>query len=137
MITLRKRSAGTLIEAFCSVTDTVGLAVRIAGVENNTITVTPVNPAHPAQMPAYGLLVQKITATRCLVQRWGDATLPTETSLEPGKVCYVGPDARITTRQPDADQSPTGIYVLQTVGHATGPSTVDFSPAPATLEIHA
>lgn len=137
MITLRRRSAGTVIEAYCGANDAVGTAVRIAGVENSTITVTPVNPAYPAQMPAYGLLVQKLTATRCLVQRWGDVTLPLDAALETGKVCYVGPDARLTTTQPSADSGVTGVYVLQTVGHATGPSTVDFLPSPATLEIHA
>lgn len=136
MITLRKKSSGTLIEAYCSSQDLVGTVVRISGVENSTITVAPVNPAVPAQMPAYGLLVEKITATRCLVQRWGDVTLPVgAAALEPGRVCYVGPDAKLTTQQPTPDPSGTGVYVLQTMGHSTGPTSVDFSPSPATLEI--
>lgn len=135
MITLRKKISGTMIEAYCASGDAVGMAVRISGVENSSITVAPVNPAYPAQMPAYGLLIQKITPTRCLVQRWGDVTLPTGFALEPGKVCYVGPDARLTTTQPSPDALSTGVYVLQTMGHATGPTTIDFSPSPATLEI--
>lgn len=135
MITLRKKSSGTLIEAYCGTEDRIGTAVRISGVENSTITVTPVNPAYPAQMPAYGLLVRKITPTRCLVQRWGDVTLPPESVLEPGKVCYIGPDASLTTSQPAPDAEGTGVFVLQTMGHATGPTSVDFSPSPATLEI--
>lgn len=134
MITLRKRASDRLITAYCDAAALVGQAVRITGVEMGTIIVAPVSPTNPEQMPAYGVIVEKLSSTRCAVQRWGDAQIPVSVELEPGKVCYVGLDATLTTKQPVPD---AGVFVLQVVGHAIGTSAVDLAPSPATLEISA
>lgn len=135
MITLRKRAADHVITAYCGSLDRTGQVVRVVGVELGGVIVAPVNPENPEQMPGYGLIVEKLSPTRCVVQRWGDVRLALDVPLEPGKVCYVARDATLTTTQPTPSIS--GVYVLQTVGLATGVDTLDFSPSPATLEISA
>lgn len=137
MITLRKKTTGNTILAFCNEADEVGKAVRITGVEMETITVTQVNPAYPDQMPVYGILIEKLSPTRCLVQRVGDVKLPPGGSLQPGRYCYVAPDASLTTTVPAAEDSPSGVFVLQVVGLATGPAALNLSPSETLLEIGA
>ena len=137
MITLRKKTSGSTLLAFCGESDEVGRAVRITGVEMDTLTVSQVNPAYPDQMPAYGVIVEKLSPTRCLVQRAGDVKLPPGVTLQPGKYCYVASDATLTTTVPVADDSPSGVIVIQVVGLATGPAALNFSPSDTLLEIGA
>ncbi len=135
MITLRKKFSGNTRVVSCRAEDSEGDAVRIVSVEMDQITVNRVNPAYPEQMPAWGVIVQKYTPTRCLVQTSGEVRLPSTATLSPGRVCYVGADGRLTTATPEVTDSPSGRLVLQEVGLANGPAALNFIPSPLTVEI--
>ena len=135
MITLRKKVAANTQLMNCRPEDATNDAVRIVSVEMDVVTVGKVNPYYREQMPAYGVIVQKYTPTRCLVQTSGPLSLSGSSSLNPGRVCFVGVDGRLTATPPVATASPSSYVIVQNMGLATTPTKLDFSPDTQTLEI--
>lgn len=68
-----------------------------------------------AKMPAYGIVVSKSSATRCVVQTLGKYT--TGVALTPGKPVYVGATGQPTSTKPTLGGSPS-IAITQIIGYA-------------------
>lgn len=79
---------GRYFEANCLATDLVNHLVRVVGNTLSVPDVTKVDTSDLVQMPAIGIIVQKPTATTCLVQVSGQTT--TVSPVVAGTLYYVG-----------------------------------------------
>jgi len=84
------------IDAFCSISEVVGKFVYISGDRvGKTYTVSTVDPFTRDKMPAVGLVIQKYTDTKCIVQLFGEVK-NLFTSLIPGHYVFVGANGDLT-----------------------------------------
>jgi len=83
----------------------------IAGI----MQVAKVDVTDRAKMPAYGIVVSKSTATRCVVQTLGQYT--TGVSLTPGKPVYVSATGQPISAKPTLGGAPA-IAITQIIGYA-------------------
>lgn len=90
-------------EADCLATDAVGDSVSVSGAAvGGIMQVTKTDPkVNGLTAPAIGILVAKITATRCVVKTYG--LLDVLQVLTPGKAVYVGADSLPTSVVPTPD----------------------------------
>jgi hypothetical protein len=80
-------------------------------------------------MPAVGIIIEKLTATTCVVQMYGPASVPGDiTDLQPGKRCFVGYNSKPTIVPPSVADSPTGKMMLQIVGIALDDDEMEIMP---------
>jgi siroheme synthase len=101
-VTIRKRSQADYIVADCLVPDGVGDMVRISadsvgGVYQ--VTKLDINNS-PIELPV-GMMVRKLTTTRCVVQLVGEVP-GVYTGLLPGKQLFIDQDSRLTHVVPTA-----------------------------------
>ena len=93
-------TADVVLPAACLVTDDVGHFVYPTGASvGDVLQVTRVDVMVFGQMPALGVIVEKLTATSCLVLFMG---LYAFGPITPGKLCFIGTDARLSTIRPPA-----------------------------------
>lgn len=111
---------GRYFEANCFASDAINDFVHTVGVTGSTPNVTKVNPLSSPTMPAIGVIVQKPTATSCLVQVAGIIT--TFSPLVPGARYFVGLNS-----QPNA-LAPSSPAVKQVVGTALGVAKLLLAP---------
>lgn len=98
MIVTRPRSDSTLATATCTASESVGDLVYISGPKSGAdYSVSKVDIANYAKMPAVAVVVYKITATRAVIQFGGETGL--FSGLTPGKVYWVS-DAGVPTATP-------------------------------------
>jgi len=117
--TLEELSNGRLLFANCLVTDVEGDLVRITGPDTiNVANVTKVNPEYTTQMPCFGMLVEKITATTAIVQTSGRVKIATLPAMIPGKRYFVGLNGLPSQYPADIGLSTTGIAIWQAIGVA-------------------
>lgn len=102
--------------ADCLATDAVGMAAYVTGPAVLGIPqVTKVDITSPGNYPAVGIIAQKLSATRCVVQVVGELSL-SPTILLPEKTYFVGLDSRPTPTPPTAPVG--GRASIQAVGVA-------------------
>lgn len=82
---------GRYFEANCLAGDLLNQFVRVVGNTLGVPDVTKVDPSDASKMPALGIIVQKPTATTCLVQVTGQTT--TFSPVIAGSFYYVGATA--------------------------------------------
>jgi len=108
------------LSATCQATDAVGHCVYFDGdIASDLYSVTKADPAVPTKMPAIGVIIEKPTATTCVVQTGG--RLPgIVTGFTAGDIAYVGTDGFLT-------QTPPGTYP-QVMGVASDDEEILLSP---------
>lgn len=117
MLVSRSLSQKERVTASCGVGDAVGDVVYVSGAKSGAdYSVTKTDPTAYASMPGLGIVIYKISATRCVVQLSGEV-LGLYTGLTPGRVCWVGLDSRPTQTPPAAPIS--GRAYLNALGIAT------------------
>jgi hypothetical protein len=107
---------GRYFQADCLALDVVGMFVYVTGSAVLGIPqVTKVDIQTYGKYPAVGMIVEKPTATRCLVQAFGEiAVLPA--ALIPGRPYFVGLDSLLTNIPPAP--APGTRAAIQAVGTA-------------------
>ncbi len=106
-------------DSACQAGDAVGnLVYSLADDEVETIDITD-----SAKMPAVGIILEKITATTCVVQTFGAYD---SAGLTPGNRYWAGPAGTPTNVIPTA--SPGGIAILQVIGFAHTPDELFLDP---------
>jgi len=125
-VTARKRPG--LYQASCTLTDQVGDLVYITSAANGFYKVKRCNPASYAMMPAWGVIVQKYSTTKCTVQTQGEVR-NIYTGLIPNKTYSVSSSGRPTFPA----QFPLGGFVMhQIVGVAIDTGVLYLRPADPT-----
>jgi hypothetical protein len=88
------------LPANCLAADVVGNTVYITGDKvGKYYQVSTTDPTDPAKMPAVGIIIQKDSATECIVAPFGEIT-DIYTGFTPGESLYVGADSRPTHTPP-------------------------------------
>jgi hypothetical protein len=113
-------AAGRYFDANCQPSDAAFNCVYVTGVSMGSPDVTTVNPSNPATMPAVGIIVEKYSATDCLVQVFGLIT--GIFGLVPGQRYFVGPGGTVTT------PAPVPPATLQVIGLSIGPNQLLIDP---------
>ena len=90
-VTARRRPG--LYQAACMLTDQVGDAVYIRAQANGAYKVAKCDPTTPAKMPAWGVIIQKVGFTSCVVQTEGEVR-NIYTGLTPNKPYSVATNGR-------------------------------------------
>jgi len=107
---------GRYFSADCLLADAIGSFVRITGVAVAGIAqVATVNIAITGQYPAVGVIIEKSTTTRCLVQVIGELQVSPPT-LIPGRPYFIDVDGTITD-VPPVPASGT-VVAIQAIGTA-------------------
>lgn len=136
MVTIHPLSTPQHFTASCNTTDDVGHLVRISGpTVGSSYSVTRVDITDPQKMPAIGIIISKPSPSMCVVQRLGtvDVSLAGVSSLVPGRLCFVGPDAMPSATLPSP--APGAYVMIQAVGIGTGPSTFELDPSSSMVRI--
>jgi hypothetical protein len=108
--------------AICLSTDEVGDVCYISGDRIGSYhQVTKVDITTTTKMPAIGIIIQKLTATTCLVMTSGEL-VGLYTGLTPGKMLFVGDDSRLTESAPGGPA--IGIKQVQAVAYALASDTI-------------
>lgn len=103
-----------LLFANCLATDQVGDCIHITGPKVGIrLQVTKVDITDRTTMPSIGIIVEKTSDTKCIIQTEGDYV---ESGLTAGSLYYVGHDARITDEIPEPPLG--GIALVQIMGEA-------------------
>lgn len=91
---------GRYFQADCQVSDAIGMFVYITGPAVSGIPqVTKTDIQTYGKYPAVGIIVEKSTTTRCLVQVFGEVEV-SPAALVPGRPYFVGFDSLITNLPP-------------------------------------
>jgi hypothetical protein len=118
MIVLRPLADNPQSTAACSETDAVGDLVHVSGpVQDGQISVTKVDITEYAKMPSIGVIVSKLSPTRCVVQMEGEIK-GVYSNLSPGRIYFVGLSGQPVAAPPTP--APGGKAYLQPVGVALG-----------------
>jgi hypothetical protein len=115
----------------CDGVVSIGDLVSIAGPKTAPFwRVQTVDVANDRLHPAVGVVVDKQGATNCIIQTSGEVEMGPlgYTDMEPGKRFFAFYDGRPSNIPPSAYASPTGIAMVQVIGVATGPSTLQIAP---------
>lgn len=125
---LEELSRSRTIYADCLSSDSIGTAAYVTGPSVlGYPQVTACDITTPGKYPAVGVIVSKLTSTRCLLQAVGDvAVFPS--ILTPGKTYFVGLDAFPTEIPPIAPLG--GRVAIQTLGVALDASRLLLSVTP-------
>jgi len=92
---------GRYFQADCLATDSIGVFVRILGNPVSGVRqVRRVDVTDQTLMPAVGVIVEKTSLTRCLVQIMGEVIVDPE-NLVPGKRYFIGRDSELADAPPD------------------------------------
>lgn len=119
IVTGPARQAESYSQGTCSAGDAIGDLVCIsAQLVGRIYAVTKADPADGLKMPAVGAIIQKFSATSCLIQKTGVLPVSGTPDFDIGRTVYVGLDGRPTTVPPDPTLSSTGLAMLQAVGVA-------------------
>lgn len=128
LVTRSLSSAGQplRVTAVCAVTDAPGDLVQVAGERvGNDYSVTKVDPLQPNAKPAIGVIIAKISDSRCVVQFEGEVK-GVYLDLDPGKHYFAGTDGRPTQTAP-SPAAGAKLY-LQIVGVALAADTLYLRP---------
>lgn len=107
---------GRYFQADCQTSDTIGMFVYVTGAAVLGIPqVTKVDIQTYGMYPAVGIIVEKSTTTRCLVQVFGELEV-SPALLVPGRQYFVGLDSVITNIPPAP--SPGTMAAIQAIGTA-------------------
>jgi hypothetical protein len=112
-------------KADCLATDSIGNFVYISSSEvSGKPQVTKVDITSTLKTPAVGVIVSKITATSCVVQRLGRVDFSTAgiTTLIPGRRYFINTDSLPVLGVPAVV---SGFLVAQPIGVATSPTILD------------
>ena len=111
------------IDAFCLSSDSVGRFVYISGDRvGKTYTVCTVDPLVRAKMPAIGLIIQKYTTTKCVVQLFGEVR-GIFTGLTPGHYVFIGLSGELVSAPVDP---PVGRFLFHQMAGIAFASDVVF-----------
>ena len=107
---------GRYFQADCQATDDVGVFVYVTGPAVSGVPqVTKADIQTPGKFPAVGIIVEKSSSTRCLVQVRGEIEV-SPAALVPGQPYFVGLDSVITNIPPDP--APGIVAAIQSIGTA-------------------
>lgn len=107
---------GRYFEADCLAGDVVGALVYITGIAVLGIAqVTTADPRALGKYPAVGMIAEKSTATRCLVQTFGESPI-VFVGLTPGRVYFLDTTGLVTATPPAP--LPGGRCAIQAIGSA-------------------
>lgn len=107
---------GRYFQADCQSSDVIGMFVYVTGSAVSGIPqVTKVDIQTFGKYPAVGLIVEKATATRCLVQVFGEIGV-SPAILVPGRPYFVGLDSMLTNVPPAP--APGTRAAIQAIGTA-------------------
>jgi hypothetical protein len=107
---------GRYFQADCQAGDVVGNFVYVTGAGVLGVPqVTKVDVLTTGKYPGVGMIIEKSTATRCVVQGWGEIAV-SPAILVPGKVYWIGTDSNLASTPPMA--GPGGKAAVQPVGVA-------------------
>jgi hypothetical protein len=131
IVTGPTRQAEVYSQGICQASDSVGDLVRISGpVVGRVYAVTKADPSDATKMPAIGTVIQKFTATTCLIQKTGLLSLSGLPALMTGHLVFVGLDGKPTTTRPFPGASGTGFAIVQAVGIAAATDKVELKVSP-------
>lgn len=104
------------IPSDCLPTDSIGDFVYVTSDRiSGKLQVSKVDIADPAKMPAFGIIVAKVSSTECFVQTSG-IVLDVYSGLTPKSVLFVGADSRAAETPPEPGVGET--YLIQTAGYS-------------------
>ena len=114
-----------VFEATCEATDAVDMYVRVTGPAVSGVRqVSRVDITDRTKMPAIGVIIEKMTLTRCRVRTYGE--VPAPIVAIPGKRYFVGLDSQLTDSPPRP--GPGGKIATQIIGVALDRTTILVSP---------
>lgn len=118
------------VPANCLITDSVNDLVGISGpTVMGVYQVEKANVGALAEMPAIGVIIDKPTATTCIVQLFGEVK-GIYTSLVPGAVYFVGTNSKPSAVPPTPTLMKPRVY-LQPIGVALDTNVLMLQPGPA------
>lgn len=126
MLVVRPLGGKARVTASCLTTDAVGDLVYVAGsIAGNDYDVAKVDVGDYTKMPAFGVIVAKLSTTRCVVQMSGEV-VGIYTGLTEGRVYFAGSDGRPSLTPPAPGLS--GRAYLQSVGLAVSADVLKIEP---------
>lgn len=121
-VSIRKRAISELVQADCPATHDVKDVVRISADEVGGIyQVEKVDIDDPLTHPLLGVIVQKLTSTRCVVQIGGEIK-GLYTGLTAGEQLFVDASSRLTHSVPS--RPATGVRSVYPMAIALANSTL-------------
>jgi len=124
-VNVQKRAVALQFDADCPAATLVEDLVFVTGPAiGNIIQVDTVDITVVSTMPAIGIVVKKITSTRCRVRTSGEFTI--SLTLVPGKTYYVGATGQPSLVIPAL--SPGEVKVFQPIGYAIDTNSLLIKP---------
>jgi hypothetical protein len=120
-----------VFSATCSAGNAVGDCVYFSGPEIVGVAqVAAADPSTIGKMPAVGVIISKAGPTNCTVQRLGRADLTgAGFSFSAGDRLFVALNSKVSKSVPTPGASPSGYVLVQPIGVAAAPESVELNPS--------